>query len=333
MQFRTKISLPVFSHKISHHSQILCLGSCFAQEIGHKMNYFMFKSLSNPLGIAFNPVSLANHFKGMIEDSVTSEHLWVQNEGIWHSFYHHGTFSNQSKEIAITNIQAANLKTKQFIKQTSCVVITLGTANVFKNIKRDILVANNHKVDPSQFVRKKLDVQTCIESIHATLQMIRAINPDIFVLLTVSPIRHIRDGLIENQLSKSTLRIAVDEVVKSTAETAYFPSYEIMVDDLRDYRFYKDDMIHPTDMALRYIWALFQNSFMDKKTIGICQRIDKIQKSKSHRFIHPTELQIQSFVEKQLSNIEGIEKDSLGGIDLEELKIHFTNMKSENIKC
>ena len=189
-------------------------------------------------------------------------------------------------------------------------ILTLGTAHVFEYKKTGKIVANCHKIPGSEFERRRLSIDEISEALNGILELTHKLNPEIKVILTVSPVRHIRDGLIENQKSKATLLLAIDGVQKANPESVfYFPAYEIVLDDLRDYRFFKEDLIHPNDTAIDYVWQYFERAFFSKKTIEIIRKVEKINRAAAHRPLNPSSKSHREFLKKQLLNIEELKKE------------------------
>ncbi len=309
LKFRTKIPNSSFSFDFDHRQPILCMGSCFAEHIGSKLTSFKFTSLLNPFGILYNPYSIASGLEQLSSNRIFSEEDLFEANGQWHSFDHHGHFSDPEKTKAIQNI---NLKIEEgfhFLKKTNRLILTFGTSNVFVYKKTQEIVANCHKVPNHEFERKALSIESILEKLNPIFDQLKNQNPDLEILLTVSPIRHIRDGLIENQRSKSRLLLACEQLSKKANFIHYFPSYEIMMDDLRDYRFYKEDMIHPSDLAINYIWDYFDQCFFSAETRDLNLKISKIINAVQHRPFHPESEEHQSFLNKQLKAIERIQNE------------------------
>ena len=297
LKFRTKIPNSSFSFDFDHRQPILCMGSCFAEHIGSKLTSFKFTSLLNPFGILYNPYSIANGLEQLSSNRIFSEEDLFEANGQWHSFDHHGHFSDPEKTKAIQNI---NLKIEEgfhFLKKTNRLILTFGTSNVFVYKKTQKIVANCHKVPNHEFERKALSIKSILEKLNPIFDQLKNQNPDLEILLTVSPIRHIRDGLIENQRSKSRLLLACEQLSKKANFIHYFPSYEIMMDDLRDYRFYKKDMIHPNETAVEYIWKQFKNTWTHESSNDLMTEIDTIQKGLTHRPFNKSSVQHQQFIE------------------------------------
>lgn len=284
MKLQTQIPLqPEKYNLINYESKILLLGSCFVENIGHKLEYFKFQILLNPLGILFHPLAIETLITNAInEKKYTEEDLFFLNEQ-WHCYDAHSKLSHVSKKELLKDLNENIKSTHQFIKDSTHIIITLGTAWVYRHIETDTIVANCHKVPQKQFVKELLSVEDISESLLAIVSLIRSVNPKSVIIFTVSPVRHLKDGFIENSQSKAHLITAIQKVVEPRHLLHYFPSYEMMIDELRDYRFYGEDMIHPNQTAINYIWERFQKTWITEKVSKIMEDIDVIQKGLLHR--------------------------------------------------
>ena len=264
MKLQTKIPLKKETQNlIDYQSNILLLGSCFSENIGDKLSYFKFQSTQNPFGILFHPKAIENLISNTSNKKVySSDDLTYQNE-IWHSFDAHSSLSSASENELLNKLNFATSLTSEKIKEASHIVITLGTSWVYRFIETDTIVANCQKIPQKKFLKELLSVAEISESLAHSLSLIKSMNADASVTFTVSPIRHLKDGFIENTQSKSHLIAAIHTLVNKQ-NVSYFPSYEIMMDELRDYRFYAEDMIHPNNTAINYIWGKFIDTWFSR---------------------------------------------------------------------
>ena len=282
MKFRTELPIPKFPFKISYKDNILLLGSCFSDHIGWFLTQNRFNVLSNPFGTLFNPVSIANAIKMTMKPELFTEDYRYFFDNRWVSFAHHGSFSHVDENQFITQINQRLRNTKSFLKETEFLFVTFGTAYAYRFVERDIVVANCHKIPNTKFTKYRLKVDEIVSIYQEIIQKIQEINPAVKTIFTVSPIRHLGDGFHENQLSKSTLHLAIDQLTDD--ETIfYFPAYEIVMDDLRDYRFYEDDLCHVGKNAVRYIEELFADTFFNQDTKEKLKKIEKENKLLNHR--------------------------------------------------
>ena len=317
MNFRTPIAINKSALDINYQSPILGLGSCFAENIGHRLKHYKFSSLLNPFGIIYNPVSIQQSIHRLITGQQYTPEDLISNQGIFYSFDHHGHFSDARPATALALINQSLQVGSSFLKKAKYLIITLGTANVFVQRSTGKVVANCHKFPAQDFEKKRLNFQQIQTGLTHSLNQILAVNPSIKIILTVSPIRHIRDGLIESQRSKASLLLAVEELVKALPFVSYFPAYELMMDDLRDYRFYKKDMIHPNQIAIDYIWEGFQRAYFSEDTLQLLTKVKKVVQASQHRPFHPTLPAHQTFLKTQLVQIKRL-KNSYPYLDFQE---------------
>lgn len=301
MQFRTQIPISKSNNPIDYNSKILSVGSCFAENMAEKFDYFKFQNETNPFGIIFNPVSIEKLFSRVCnEDVFTEKDIFFHNER-WHSFEVHSDLSNADRQELLETLNKAISETSKKIKEATHIIITFGTSWIYRNIESTEIAANCHKVPQKQFLKELLSVEVIQKSIQNTIDLIQTLNPNINFIFTISPVRHIKDGFVENQLSKSHLFTALHSALNTEhlkLNTEYFPSYEIMMDELRDYRFYKEDMLHPNQIAIDYIWKLFSENYISQESISTMQEVDEIQKSLRHRSFNPESEQHQKFLAK-----------------------------------
>ena len=282
MKLTTPIKLSRQNPPINYSSKVLLLGSCFAQNMGAKLEYYKFQQCTNPFGILFHPVAIEKLIARAVNQNwFTSKDVFLQNEQ-WHCFLAHSKLSNTSKEDLISALNSALEKLRFSLLEASHVVFTFGTAWVYKHLEKDIIVANCHKVPQKEFVKQLLSPDDVSDVLLGIETKLRTINPTCSIINTVSPVRHIKDGLIENSRSKAHLIAGVQEIVSSDKFNYYFPSYEIMMDELRDYRYYKEDLIHPNQTAIAIIWNAFTGSWICPETAALQKKIATIQSGMLH---------------------------------------------------
>lgn len=294
---QTKIPLEKLSkNQIDYHANVLLFGSCFSENIGKKLEYFKFKSLQNPFGILFHPKAIETLISNAVKGKLYSEDdVFFQNEQ-WHCFEAHSKLSHTSKAHLINQLNNQIELTASELKKASHVIITLGTAWVYRNLKTDSIVANCHKVPQKQFVKELLSVEQISDTLKNILHLIHVMNPNASVIFTVSPVRHLKDGFVENTQSKAHLISAIHEVTIN--QSFYFPAFEIMMDELRDYRFYCEDMIHPSQLAINYIWETFKKVWISEPSYTIMDAVDLIQKGLLHKPFNPESQAHKAFLEK-----------------------------------
>lgn len=283
MELMTHIDIPQSEWKIKPGAKVLLVGSCFADEIGEKMVRGGFDAMVNPFGTLYNPASIAvNLLRALSEKevSMSGNVVFEDVEGVWHSWLHHSSFSSVNVATVVARMNETTHRVADFLRDADVLIVTLGTAIIYRLKETGMLVANCHKQPDSLFVRERLTAYDIVDQWQMLLQLLESVNPKLKVLFTVSPIRHKRDGYHVNQISKGILLQAVNEM-----GVDYFPSYEIMMDELRDYRFYADDMIHPSAQAVEYIWQRFQDTYFDNKTKDAVAKATKEWVRRQHRTI------------------------------------------------
>lgn len=283
---------------INHHHGILLLGSCFTENIGRRLEACHFRVSCNPLGILFNPVSIQQTIERILEDRKVTEEEVVETDGVWNSFDFHSQFAKCSLSEYLSNINQQIELAHQFIKNTDFVFITLGTAWVYEENESHHIVANCHKVPANRFTRKRISESECTERLKTIVNRLKAVNEKMNIIFTVSPIRHWKDGAHGNQLSKSILLLSVDNVCRDMQNCHYFPSYELMMDELRDYRFYADDMLHPSEQAQAYIWEKFGDTYFSEETQQINKEVLSLEQALHHRPINPDSESFKRFQEE-----------------------------------
>ena len=296
MQLRTEIPLLKERNLIDYDSKLVLLGSCFSDNIGEKLAYFKFNNLVNPFGILFHPIAIENFILNSInEKQFSDKDVFCHNE-IWHSFETHSVLSSSSKNELLASINSAVRHSKEQLQEATHIVITLGTSWVYRNIETDTLVANCHKIPQKKFSKELLTINEITESIEGSIALIKSLKKDVSIIFTLSPIRHLKNGFIENKLSKAHLLSAIHEVTDPKDGIHYFPSYEIMMDELRDYRFYAEDMIHPNAIAIQYIWERFRDTWISDNAIKIMDEVNSIQKDLTHKPFNPDSKQHTEFL-------------------------------------
>ena len=289
MELMTHIDIPESEWKIPAGAKVLLVGSCFADEIGEKMARGGFEAMVNPFGTLYNPASIAaSLLRSISEKEIGKEEVFCDGDGVWHSWMHHSCFSSSDVATLVERINGITQCVAAFLREADVLVITFGTAIIYRLKETGMLVANCHKQPDRLFVRERLSAYDIVDQWQMLLQLLESVNPKLRIIFTVSPIRHKRDGYHVNQISKGILLQAVDEIVNGKSSNGtwnYFPSYEIMMDELRDYRFYADDMIHPSAKAVEYIWQRFQDTYFDHKTKDVVAKAEKEWRQHQHRQI------------------------------------------------
>jgi hypothetical protein len=307
--FRTVLQPHAATFCIRHTDKICCIGSCFTENIGKKLIENKFQTHINPFGIVYNPISIAKQLTMLCtENFVFDEKNLIQQEGAWHSLEHHSSFSRLIKADIKANIDITWQKSKDFLQGANVLVLTLGSAFTYQYIQSGDIVANCHKLPNREFSKKMLGIADVTAALSPILQYLKQKNTGLRVILTISPVRHLSDGMVENQRSKSVLLLSVAELAAQLDFVTYFPAYELVMDDLRDYRFFEADMIHPNNTAIDYIWGFFETIFFEKPTLQLNEKIANIRKARAHRPFQVASEAHQRFVKKQLQTIEQLQK-------------------------
>lgn len=308
MNFRTQVPIPKSKFPIDYTSKIISLGSCFAVNMAQKLDYFKFQNSCNPFGILFHPIAIEKLVDFAVSGKQFTEiDIFFYNER-WHCFDVHSDLSSFSKEELLASLNAMLIATKLQLQHVSHIIITYGTSWVYRNIESNCVVANCHKVPQKLFQKELLSVEEIEESIVKTLKLIHVVNPSCTIIFTVSPVRHIKDGFVENQVSKANIISALHGTFDFRLSTInYFPSYEIMMDELRDYRFYTEDMLHPNPVAIDYIWKRFKETTISETAFATMDEVSTIQKSLSHKPFNPkseSHLKFESKVREKITKLE-----------------------------
>lgn len=319
MEFFTKIRIEPFPKKINHKQQIFSIGSCFSENMAQHLRRAKFHITYSPTGILFNPESIALCLDQLTAGSNITAQQLLQANGLWFNYDFHSSFSSTDKECALSMMQQAIDKGAKALKEANVVIITFGSAWVYRLRESGKVVANCHKQPQAIFNRELLTVE---DIVNRWSSLICSTLKDKQVIFTVSPIRHLSDGLEQNSLSKATLRVAIAQLTAKFDNACYFPSFEIMNDELRDYRFYAEDMTHPSQVAIEYIWQRFCETAISKESIDMMERIAKITQAAEHRPFNPQSEAYRNFCLKQLEEIEKI-TISNPAIDFNEEKTIF----------
>lgn len=283
MNFRTQVELPEGKTEIRHTDRLMLFGSCFVENIGNVLLENKFRCNVNPYGILYNPLSISVALRQLLEGKVYTEADLFEVEGVWHSWMHHSTFSSSCPHECVETINRSLSEASSLLTETDWLVVTWGTSYVYFHQELGQVVGNCHKQPQRLFLRRRLEVEEIVDEWADLLDALRRRNPKLKILLTVSPIRHMKDGMHGNQLSKSVLLLAADKLCRTCPDCFYFPSYEIVMDELRDYRFYADDMLHPSGKAVEYIWECFSKTFFSAATFDVLKQWQEIRRGINHK--------------------------------------------------
>jgi hypothetical protein len=310
LKFQTEVQIPDFARQTGYRKLNLFMGSCFTENIGQKMEMLKYLVDINPFGILYNPVSVANGLRFLLQNKKFTDQDLIQHNGLWHSFFHHSRFSSPEVNEALTNINNRIESSAEFLKNADFLYITFGTAWVYEYKLTGQTVSNCHKISEKEFRRFRLTPGEIVEEFRQLLSELWKFNPEIKVIFTVSPIRHWKDGAIENQRSKATLLLAIDQLIRGFGDENcnYFPAYEIVMDELRDYRFYEEDMIHLSTSAVNHIWEKFQLNLIDEKSREISEKVKNIILAVNHRPFNQFTKEHLQFLQQSLQKAQKLEE-------------------------
>ncbi len=293
--FQTKVEITPSEVKITYEDKIMTLGSCFAENMGKKMQDSYFETDINPFGVLYNPVSIKNSIELLLKGKLLEENNLFENRGLWQSFSHSSLFSNTTAEKCLEKINSRLKPATDIFKKLNFLIITFGTAWVFEDKKSGRVVSNCHKLPAANFIRRRLSVDEIVSEYSILINRLNDKFPDLKLIFSVSPVRHWKDGAYDNNLSKSTLLLAVEELRINFSNVLYFPAYEIQMDELRDYRYYASDMLHPSDVAVDYIWSRFSETYFDDNTRKIKKEVEQLVADLSHRPLFPDSEEFEKF--------------------------------------
>jgi|WetSurMetagenome_2_1015567.scaffolds.fasta_scaffold00150_12 hypothetical protein len=323
-RFWTVVPVPVLPQRISLRHRVLCAGSCFADTMGERLREFRFNACVNPSGPLFNPASIATLLGRLQSQKPYTESELFEDGGLWHGWDHHGSFSAPSPEQCLSAMNAAFDEGTAAYENLDVLVLTFGTAFVYRHSGTGDIVANCHKQPARMFSRELLSVQEIVEEYSEIFSAVYARRPSARCIVSVSPVRHLRDSPHENLVSKSILVCAVHELEKLFPRLYYFPAYEIMMDELRDYRFYEADMAHPNKIAVDYLWEKFVGACMDEESRGFIGEYEPIQRAMEHKVMKSGE-GVGKFAEEQLRKLETLEK-KYPGMGFEKERKYFKGL-------
>jgi hypothetical protein len=302
--FRTPIEIPVSEFNLTYKKNITMIGSCFTDNIGKKLTHYKFPVSINPFGVLYNPDSVRNALDILVNEKYFGEEDLYEHNSRWLSFYHDTSFSGHDREMVLQEINKSIHSGNQWLNKTNLLIITFGTARVYHHKKRDHIVSNCHKVPAKEFNRYLLDINEIVDGYRELIGQLKKFNPKLHIVFTISPVRHWKDGAVGNQQSKAILVLAIKKLLGEFPELEYFPAYEILMDELRNYRFYAEDMLHPGETGINYIWDRFCETYIKKSTWKLMEKVDAIVKAKNHRPFHPKSLEYQEFLKKQIEKTE-----------------------------
>ncbi|MBL7911456.1 MAG: GSCFA domain-containing protein [Bacteroidia bacterium] len=307
MQFHLNYTPPKFDFDINHKHNLFLIGSCFSENIGALLKQHKFNTSSNPNGILFNPASIHQSLTDILNAKDLSDNFILSRNGLYYSYLHHTSINAPSANELKENVNSQTKKAQAYLKESDVLVITFGTAFFYHHLTTGQVVANCHKQPQQIFEKNLLAVNEIVSAYTGLIKKLQNFNPKLKIIFTVSPVKYLRDGVTENNLSKSTLILSVHELIKQNKKCCYFPAYELVNDDLRDYRFYKEDLAHPNEQAITYVWEKFSDACFNDRTIELNKQIYKLNQALNHREMSSgsqEQQKLQDFIAKQKGELK-----------------------------
>jgi hypothetical protein len=322
MNFRLTFPIASLEQAIGYQDRLLLMGSCFAEEMGEQLQQHLFRAMVNPHGILYNPVSITKAIHTYLDGRQYTAADLFQHDDLWHSWDHHSRFSALTPAAVLENINAAQAAAARCLEEARWLVITLGSAHAYVLKETGQLVANCHKVPTATFYKKLLTVDEIISALDNMMHRLFFRNRQINIIFTVSPVRYARDGVVENNLSKAILLQAVHQLVNKFDRLFYFPAYELVIDDLRDYRFYKDDLVHPNETAIQYVWEQFVQHCIHPDSQQLLKAIQDLLRARSHKPFNPDSPRHRQFLQTYARKVQQLRRQH-PGLDWSGLETHF----------
>lgn len=307
--FQTQVNIPLSKFSVNYESALITLGSCFAENMGKKMSAVWFDVCVNPFGVLYNPSSIAESLRRLMQKKWFEERELFQSRGLWNSFAHSTLFSCVTQAQTLEKMNRAFMHGVRQMEKPCVLLITFGTAWVYEECENGKVVANCHKLPSAAFKRRKLTVDEIVNEYRLLLADLHSLYPDLKIVFSVSPVRHWKDGAHENNLSKSTLLLAIDTLTGCFDFVDYFPAYEIQMDELRDYRFYAADMLHPSETAIDYIWQKFSETYFSQATRSAMHELEKLAADLKHEALFPESEEFRKFesaLQKKINRLQSL---------------------------
>lgn len=302
----TSLPLTPAPFQLSYQDGLLAIGSCFAQNLGQQLQNQLYDILINPFGVLYNPFSISNSLEHLLGTSFFEEKDLLPHRDAWHSLQHHSSFSGTDKESTLAHMNAQLQQARTQLQKSRCLFLTFGTAWVYTWKDTGRVVSNCHHFPANQFERRRLSVAEIVARLLTVLPQVQEQISNLEIIITISPVRHLKDGFVENQVSKATLVLAVQQLVEQLDYCHYFPAYELLLDDLRDYRYYDNDLVHPNDLAIAYIWEAFEQCHLNPDEQLLRKKVAQLQQAAQHRARQAHSPAHQTFLQQQLYNLEKI---------------------------
>lgn len=307
-KYQTEVQLPCFEARVGYQRPFMMMGSCFATNVGERLVRLKLPVMVNPFGVIYNPLSVASSIRRLVDGlPLVADDLFEQG-GLWNSYAHHSSFSATDRDECLARINQSMASGAIMLRESSHLIVTLGTSWAYQLKASGAVVANCHKTKAAEFDRIFVDTPQAVEALKEAVAAARSINPSLKIIFTVSPIRHIKDGLVENQRSKASLILACHTLCSELSGVAYFPSYEIMMDELRDYRFYADDMVHPSSLAVDIIFKKFVHSAVNAQSVEAMNEVDRIVRAVEHIPFNSEGAEYRKFCASMAAKAEALQR-------------------------
>ena len=299
--------MPVQQDRLKMDSRVLLLGSCFSEVVGRRLQGNKLCAAVNPFGVIFNPISILTLMELAMKGETVPEHTYLKRGELHCSYLAHSDFSESDLDLLKLRLNKSMNDFSEMLENADCLFLTFGTSIVYTTRKSGLLVANCHKQPAAEFEKRFLKVGEIVERAAGVFEKLKSANPKLKIILTVSPVRHTKEGIENNQVSKSILRLACEELKQQFGHVRYFPSYELLLDDLRDYRFFSDDLVHPSMEGEEYVWEKFAKAYLSDEVHDFIKKWTKLKRAVEHRPFHPETLSHQKFVRKTIEQLRGLE--------------------------
>lgn len=322
MQFHLNFPITPLAPAIQYGQELLLMGSCFAEEIGERLNVNQFNTIINPNGILFNPLSITKAITSYLDGKLYTEADLFRHQGVWRSWEHHSRYADVDLPASLAQINASQTAAINAIEKIDWLILTFGSAHVYSLKENNQVVGNCHKIPATDFNKRLLTVEEIVTALDNVMHRLFFRNRKVNILFTVSPVRYVRDGVVENNLSKAILLQAVHHLVNKFNRLHYFPAYELVIDDLRDYRFYKEDLVHPNEQAIQYVWEHVVKYCVATDSQALLNTIGELLKAARHKPFNPESEQHIQFLKRNAEKVKGL-MDAHPGLRLAELLNYF----------
>ncbi|NBC82729.1 MAG: GSCFA domain protein [Bacteroidetes bacterium] len=325
LPLQTRVNLPEYSEKIGYNDPVMLVGSCFSENIGRQLANAKYQVMINPFGVMYNPISVKQNLDIIMNKKIFTKADLSYDNHLWFSYAHHTSFSKPGEKEILRLINTRTEEAFAHLKKTRFLFITFGTARIYRLKKTGQIVANCHKQPQQLFDHILPGIEEILHEYDQLIEQLSLHYPNLNLIFTVSPVRHWKDGAVGNQISKSTLILAIHKLLEKHKQCYYFPSYELFMDEMRDYRFYGDDLLHPSSLGIAYVWEKFSTAFLDKRESQVREHIDKIVRACQHKPHFPDSEEYQKFAQSTLQKMNDV-LEKYPFLDLKREKEYFQSV-------